>query len=90
MQELTFYKSTNYVKRDRFCKSESCISGVKNQRVWLGKESNRNPLCRVATLPHSFEENDSMKTQIHSRSFKKVCLKRLRSVRLSGGVICNL
>jgi len=83
MQELALYNFTNFVKRDRFCKSESCVSGVKNQRVWLGKGTSRNPLCRVATLPHDFEEHDSMKTQIHSHSFKKVCLKRLRSVGLS-------
>lgn len=44
----------------------------------------------MTTLSHSFKENDPTKTHIHNRSFKKVCLKRLRSVRLSWGVICRL
>jgi hypothetical protein len=83
-------KFTNSVEHNRFCESENCISGVKQHRGWDGKNTSHNPVCGVTTLPHTFKENDSTKTLIHNRSFKKACLKRLRSVRLSGGVICRL
>ena len=78
-----------FVAHNRFCESESYVTKVTGQRDWTGENTGRPPLSRSATLPHSFNENESNRSQFHSRSFRKICPKRLRLVGMSCEVVLH-